>query len=77
MSGYPWPVRLEPNSVLWWISFQITVSDSPVVLEVPMAKIKRRSQATSSNFSTYGGERWGRQQGKRRGGSTHFCPGHI
>lgn len=27
-----------------------------------MAKIKRRSQATSSNFSTCGGERWCRQQ---------------
>lgn len=30
----------------------MTVSDSPVVLEVPMAKISLRSQATNSSFST-------------------------
>lgn len=51
-SGKPWPVRLEPNSVLWWTSFQMTVSDSPVVLEVPTEKINLRSHATRSSLST-------------------------
>ena len=54
-SGYPWPVRLEPNSVLWWISFQMSVSDSPVVLDVPTEKTSLRSQATRSSRSTWKG----------------------
>lgn len=89
-SGKPWPVRLEPNSVLWWTlkmrsemfvwwqqtscacitkneihstvwcrcartSFQMTVSDSPVVLEVPTEKINLRSHATRSSLRTW---RW-------------------
>lgn len=33
-------------------SFQMTVSDSPVVLEVPTEKINLRSHATSSSLST-------------------------
>lgn len=92
-SGKPWPVKLEPNSVLWWTlkrekyafcfsynksdvrmsqitglvslglvvkcywectSFQMTVSDSPVVLEVPTEKINLRSHATRSSLSTWG-----------------------
>lgn len=34
-------------------SFQMTVSDSPVVLEVPTEKINLRSHATSSSLSTW------------------------
>lgn len=59
---------------MWWISFHITVSDSPVVLEVPMAKIKRRSQATSNNFSTWGGgDGAGSKVGTGAAGSTRLC----
>lgn len=54
-SGYPWPVRLEPNSVLWCTSFQMTVSLSPVVLDVPTEKMSLRSHATRSSLRTWKG----------------------
>lgn len=50
----------EMFSILWEVhtrqvltSFQMTVSDSPVVLEVPTEKINLRSHATSSSLSTW------------------------
>lgn len=40
------------NEVLWWMSFQVMTFCMPVVMEVPMVKIRRCSKARRSRPST-------------------------